>query len=75
MSTYTMDKKMELLADILDVEPTDLSPEMKLSELDWDSLVSLSYIALMEEEFGKEIKGAQIKSFVTIQDALDLMEE
>lgn len=74
MKDYTVDQKMELLADILDVEATDLKPETKLSELDWDSLVSLSYIAMMEEEFGKEVKGSQIKNFVTIQDAIDLME-
>ncbi len=75
MSANSMTEKMELIADILDMDPDELDPGMKISELNWDSVTSLSYIAMMEEEFGKEIKGAQIKSFVTLQDVLDLMEK
>lgn len=70
------EKKMELLADILDLEPGDIHPEMQLSELEeWDSIAILSFIAMMDEEFGKEVKGAEIKKFVTVQDALDAMKE
>lgn len=70
----TTEKKLELLADILDMDAADISPEMKLAELGWDSVTALSFIAMVDEEFGKEVKGAQIKNFVTIQDALNLME-
>lgn len=75
MSSYSMEQKMELIADILDREVDELSPDMTLSDLEWDSVISLSYIAMMDEEFGKEVKGAQIKAFKTLQDALDLMGE
>lgn len=75
MSEYALEQKMELIADILDMDVDELDPGMKLSELDWDSVTSLTYIAMMEEEFGKEVSGAQIKGFVTLQDALDLMED
>ena len=72
----SLEKKMELLAEILDVEVDELKPETKLSEMDeWDSVAVLSFIAMMDEEFGKEVKGAEIRKFVTIQDALDIMEE
>ncbi len=71
----TTEKKLELLADILDVDPDELAPEKELSEFDWDSVAILSFIAMMDEEFGKEMKGAEIKKFVTIQDALTAMEE
>ena len=71
----TLEKKLELRADILDMEADELTPETKFSDLEWDSVTALSFIAMMDEEFGKEVKGAQIKGFVTIQDALNLMEE
>jgi len=71
----TTEKKLELLADILDVDTDALTPEKELAEFDWDSVAILSFIAMMDEEFGKEMKGAEIKKFVTIQDALNAMEE
>ena len=72
----TNEEKMELIAEILDVDVDDISPETVLAEIDeWDSVAALSFIAMMDDEFGKEVKGAQIKQFVTIQDALDIMEE
>ena len=71
----TIEKKLELIADILDVEVEELTPETEFAALEnWDSVAALSFIAMMDEEFGKEIKGAEIKQFVTIQDALNVME-
>ena len=70
------EKKMELVAEILDLEVEDLTPETKLSTLaEWDSIAILSFIAMMDEEFGKAVKGAEIKQFETIQDAINVMEE
>ena len=72
----SVEKKLELLAEILDLDASDLSPEMALSDIsEWDSIAALSFIAMMDEEFEKEVKGADIKKLETIQDALDLMEE
>ncbi len=71
----TNEKKMEMLAEILDLEIEELDPKKELNEYDeWDSVAILSFIAMMDEEFGKEIKGSVIKGFVTVQDALDAME-
>lgn len=72
----TMEKKLELLAEVLDVDVEELDPGKEFSEFsEWDSVAVLSFIAVMDEEFGKEIKGAEIKEFVTIQEALDVMHE
>lgn len=71
----TTEKKLELIADILDMDASELTPETEFASLDWDSVAALSFIAMVDEEFGKEVKGAQIKNFVTIQDALNVMEE
>ena len=71
----TEERKIELIAEILDVDTDEISPEMALDSFDWDSVAALSFIAMMDEEFNKAVKGADIKKLVTIQDALDLMEE
>ena len=71
----TKEKKMELLADIFDVEVDELTSETELGSLDMDSVTVLSFIAMMDEEFGKEIKGSEVRSLKTIQDMLDIMKE
>ena len=71
----TNEKKMELLADIFDVEVDELTSEIELDSLDMDSVTVLSFIAMMDEEFGKEIKGSEVRSLKTIQDMLDIMKE
>ena len=69
-------KKIELLADILDADPSEIEEDMELTSVgDWDSLAVLSFIAMMDEEFGKEVNGATVKKIVTVADALALMEE
>ena len=71
----TNEKKMERLADIFDVEVDELTSETELGSLDMDSVTVLSFIAMMDEEFGKEIKGSEVRSLKTIQDMLDIMKE
>jgi len=72
-----MDKtrKIELLAEILDVDIDEIDEEKRLDEVgDWDSLSILSFIAVMSEEFGKEVSGAEVKKLETVADALNMME-
>lgn len=68
------DRKIEIIADILDVELDDLSPEDILEDKDeWDSVAILSFIAMMDDEFDREVKGADIRQFITVKDAMDFM--
>ena len=72
-----MDKtrKIELLAEILDVDIDEIDEEKRLDEVgDWDSLSILSFIAVMSEEFGREVSGAEVKKLETVADALNMME-
>ena len=71
----TTEKKLELLADVFDVEPDELKPETEVDTLDFDSVTVLSFIAMMDEEFGKEIKGSEVRALKTVKDMLDIMEE
>jgi len=70
----TLEKKLELIADVLEYED-ELSPDTLLVDLEgWDSLSKLSLIVTMDDEFGKSLTGMQIKEFKTVQDILNFME-
>ena len=59
--------KMELVAELLELEVGDFTPETKLEELEeWDSLAAISYVVMMDEHFG-------VTNFKTVKDILDSM--
>lgn len=67
-------EKLEKIAEIMDLEVEDLKEDALLDDYEeWDSVAVLSFIALMDEEFGKAVKGAEIKEYVTIKDVMDAM--
>jgi len=70
----TNGEKLAMLEEIFDMDEGTLSADMQLEELEqWDSMAKLSVIVLMDDEFGKELTGDQIKKFVKVQDILDFM--
>lgn len=72
----TTQEKLEKLEEIMDLEPNTLKETDLLSDYEeWDSVAALSFIAMMDEEFGKAVKGAEIKKFVTFADVLAVMEK
>ena len=67
-------KKLALLEEVMELDEGALAPEMKLSEIEeYDSMVKLSLIVLMKDEFNKTITVKDINKFVTVQDVLDFM--
>ncbi len=70
----TNGEKLAMLEEKFDMDEGTLSADMQLEELEqWDSMAKLSVIVLMDDEFGKELTGDQIKKFVKVQDILDFM--
>ena len=70
-----LEKKIELLADLFEVEPEEIVAEQVLDEFDaWDSMSKLSLIVLMDDECGKKLTGEQILQFKTLGDIMDFME-
>ena len=58
-----------------DTEASELSAETKFKELDeWSSLVALSVIAMVDEEYDVAIKGDDIRNSETIQDLFNIVE-
>lgn len=72
----TVQEKLARMEEIMELDEGELSPTDSLADYEeWDSISILSYIAFMDSEFHKLVKGADVKKFITVQDALDMMEE
>lgn len=67
-------ERIEMLEEMMELEGGTLTPETVLADLEeWDSIAVISFIALMDEEFNKQIRGSQIKEFKIVADALAVM--
>jgi len=70
----TVEEKIAMLEDMLELDGGILKPETELSSVDeYDSMAKLSLIVMMDDEFGKKLSGEQIRQFKTVQDILDFM--
>lgn len=74
----TMELKdfIEKFAEQFDnVDANELTPETKFKELgEWSSLMSLSIIAMADEEYDVRIKGSDIQAADTINDLFLLIQ-
>lgn len=71
----TEKEKIAMLEDMMELDEGTLMPQTELTDLvEWDSIAFISFIALVDDEFGKIVKGSQIKEFKTVADALAVME-
>jgi len=67
-------RKIDLLADLFEVEPNEIVLEKKLDEFnEWDSMSKLSLIVLMDDECKKKLTGEQLLQFKTLGDIIDYM--
>ena len=72
----TNTEKIELLAETLELDDITLTPEMELSEIpNYDSLSRLAVMVMLDDEFGRKLKGEEIFKFKTVADILGYMEE
>ncbi len=52
-----------------DTDPSSISAETKFREIpEWSSLVALSIIAMVDDEYGVTLKGDDVRNAVTVQD-------
>ena len=56
----TIEKVKELLADHLEMDVTEITNETTFEDLDVDSLDTVEIMMEMEDEFGIEIKPAEV---------------
>lgn len=61
-------------AQFEDTEESVFNAETKFRELDeWSSLLALSIIAMVDEEYDVQLKGEEMRSAATIQELFDLV--
>lgn len=71
----SVQERIALLEEIMDIEEGTLHPDDILSAFEeWDSLTALTFISEMDERFGKKITGSEIKEFITVKDAIAVMQ-
>ena len=63
MSTF-----YEELAEILEVEPGKVTPELRLAEVSWDSLAIVSTIALIDDHYDEAVSAAALTACETVGD-------
>ncbi len=66
----TLDEFVALFAEQFDfTDPSEISAETVYHDLDeWSSLISLSIIAMVDEEFDVALKGDDVKDSITVED-------
>lgn len=65
-------EKLDAIADLFDVEPTEITPETELDTLEWDSMAMLGVIALAKTN-GKSVAGATIREMETVADIMNVL--
>lgn len=70
-----MDKKfIDIMADILEVDASELSHETVFREVvDFDSLCSLSTIAAMDDLYGRNLSADELETVTTLGDLFRLV--
>ena len=66
----TLDEFVALFAEQFDdTDPSEIIAATEFHELDeWSSLIGLSVIAMVDEEFDVALKGDDVKNAVTVED-------
>ena len=75
-TTVTPEAVEKTLRDAMqqfDVDPSEISRDATFEELDVDSLDLAEISQIVEEEYGVQLKGEDMKSVKTVSDAIDLV--
>ena len=70
----TVEEKIALLEEELELDPGTLTAETDLSEVEeWDSMAYLNFVVLVDDNFGAKVTAAELKACKTVNDLLALM--
>ena len=68
-----LQKFIENVKEQFEDAPEDFGADTHFRELDgWSSLIALSLIAMVDDEYGVTLKGDDIRKAVTVQDLFDI---
>lgn len=66
---------IQLVEDTIDVRSGTVSLEDRLSDIDWDSLADIIFIAAIDEKFGITLDAERLAASTTPRDLLALVNE
>ena len=70
----TTEEKIELLEELMDVDPGTLTLDTVLDDVEeWDSLSKLSLIAEAKKNFGLVLQAEKLNTFTTVKDVCDFL--
>ncbi len=70
------EEKMECIAESLEMEVEELTPETVLEDLEnWDSVAVLAVISIINEKFDRYPKAEEISGYKTVGDLMAAFEE
>ncbi len=72
-STMNQDELLEVVAEILEVEPGTVTLADRLGDIDWDSLSNISFIAEIDTRLGAMLDADELASAETVQDLFELV--
>lgn len=67
------DELLEVVAEILEVEPGTVTLADRLEDIDWDSLSNISFIAEVDTRLGTTLDADELASAQTVQDLFALV--
>lgn len=71
----TVQEKLEVLEDILELDEGTLKVEDSLEDIDeWDSMSKLYLVTYVKKEMQKRLTVDEIKNFETVQDIFDYLD-
>ena len=70
-----MEKFLEGLAEVFELETADVTPELSLSTIAWDSLAIVSIIALVDDCFNAMLDGSDLSECKTLGDIEALIKQ
>jgi acyl carrier protein len=69
-----VEKLTEIVAEILEMDPGTIQPEMRLTELRyWDSIAAIVFLATMERDYGVRLTPMQVRNAVFVGDLFNLI--
>ena len=76
MADNILEQLAEILQEVADVKPEDVTPEKSfVDDLDVDSLSMVEVAMAVEEKFGAKIPDEQLSELKTVGDAVSYIEQ
>ena len=67
------DELLEMVAEILEVEPGTVTLTDRLEDIDWDSLSNISFIAEVDTRLGAALDADELANAATVEDLFALV--